>query len=391
MDLDGFKLINDSLGHQWGDRLLCVVADRLQNCLRHDDFAARMSGDEFTLLLEGISSSEQVAPVIERFIRALKEPVTLQNREMFISGSFGAVIGTGADNSLDLLREADMAMYQVKQRGKDGYEIFDPDKHFDRLEAETSKEMLMQSEMHRALAQGEFRAAYTPIYMLDGLHEFALEAQLNWMHPRRGRLTLLEFKGDAYQAGIMANAGQWLLGEAIHQAGEWNRRKRVPLYLRLPAKFLLQVEFANWIFNLVRKDHLDPALITLDVIADETSSQPEGLAGRLQSLKNFGFGLSVSDYGFSFASMKTISRLPVDYLRMDISYFSGLRDEPVCAILQGANIVANAFGFNVILDGISSRQQAELVRQFGYKTGLGPGLAGPLLPDEVEERHLFGL
>jgi diguanylate cyclase (GGDEF)-like protein/PAS domain S-box-containing protein len=391
MDLDGFKLINDSLGHQWGDRLLCVVAERLQNCLRHDDFAARMSGDEFTLLLEGISTREQVAPVIERFIRALKEPVVLQNREMFISGSFGAVIGTGADNSLDMLREADIAMYQVKQRGKDGYVVFDPEKHFEKLEAEASKEMLLQSEMHRALVQGEFKAAFTPIYLLDGMQEFALEVQLNWIHPRRGRLTLMEFLEDATRAGVMLNAGMWLTGEAIRQAEVWNRRKRVPLYMRLPGKFFLQIDFASWIFNLVSEAQLDPHLVTLDVIADETSSQMEGLSKRLQTLKDMGFGLAISDYRFSFASMSTISTLPVDHIRLDASYFDNLPFESVCAILQGTKIVSTAFDANVILEGITSRQQAELVRQFGYKTGLGPGLSGPLLADEVEARHLFGL
>lgn len=391
MDLDGFKLINDSLGHQWGDRLLCVVAERLQNCLRHDDFAARMSGDEFTLLLEGISSREQVTPVLERFIHALKEPVMLKDREMFISGSFGAVIGTGVDNSLDLLREADMAMYQVKRRGKDGYVVFDPKRHMDALEAEASKDMQMQSEMHRAFARGEFRAAFTPIYLLDGPQEFALQAELNWMHPRRGRLTFKEFLTDAYRAGIMLHAGMWLAGEAIRQAEIWNRRKRVPLYMRLPGKFFLQADFAPWIFNQVNEVHLDPTLVTLDAIADETSPQTDGLTGRLRKLKDMGFGLAISDYGFSFASMKTISNLPVDHIRLDVSYFSSLPDEPVCAILQGTKIVANAFDLNVILDGIASREQAELVRSFGYKAGLGPGLSGPLLPDEVEANHLFGL
>jgi diguanylate cyclase (GGDEF)-like protein len=391
MDLDGFKLINDGLGHHWGDSLLREVADRLQKNLRRGDSAARMGGDEFTILLEGVSSSDQVVPIIQRFIDALREPVRLDERDMYISGSFGVVIGSGADNSVDLLRMADMAMYQAKDRGKGGYVIFDADGQQEEVAEEASDQMILQSELKRALSRGEFMAAFTPVYSLDGLKEMALEAQLNWMHPRHGRLVLTDFLPVAYKSGIMGKAGPWLSGEAIRLVGEWNRRKEVPVVLRFPARYVTQIDFDSWLSRLTADARISPALMTLDIIADESLSQPDGLINRLRSLKKLGFRLMVSDLGVSFSGMKVLPHLPIDYLRIDISPLRNLSGIPAQAMLEGTIRVARAFGIDVILDGIESPEQVDLVRSFGYAIGLGGGLSGPLLADEVERRHLFGL
>ena len=391
MDLDSFKLINDTLGHQWGDRLLCMVSDRLQACLRHEDFAARMGGDEFTLLLEGITSPDQVPPILQRFVNAFTEPFTLDRRDMFISGSFGAMIGGADDHPIDLLRKADMAMFQAKRRGKGVFEIYHSNEGPANLEVEASDQMLMQSDLQRALSRGEFRAGYTPIYKLDGLREMALESQLNWMHPRRGRLLLTDFLAAAYRSGVMASGGQWLQGEVIRQAGVWNRRGRVPVYLRVPAKFILNGDFASWISRLTDEAKLDRGLVTLDVISDETTSQPEGVIGRLTVLKNTGFRLAISNFGTNFSGISLLTRLPVDHIRMDVSLFRSMDDKKVEGILTGTRIMADAFGIDVIVEGIESREQAEQVRSYGYRVGLGPGLSGPLLAGEVEERRLFGL
>jgi EAL domain-containing protein (putative c-di-GMP-specific phosphodiesterase class I) len=249
----------------------------------------------------------------------------------------------------------------------------------------------LQSELQRALSRGEFMAAFTPVYSLDGLKEVALEAQLNWMHPRHGRLVLTDFLPVAYKSGIMGKAGQWLSGEAIRQVGEWNRRKPVPLYLRFPARYVTQIDFGDWIARLTADARLQPALMTLDIIADETVSQPDGLISRLRRLKEFGFHLTVSDFGINFAGMKALPLFPVDYLRMDVSHLRELGDTPVRAVLEGTLRVARAFGIDVLLEGIESPEQVELARSFGYAVGMGGGLSGPLLADEVEQRHLFGL
>ena len=220
MDLDNFKVINDSLGHKVGDQLLVAVAERLKTCLRPEDTAARLGGDEFTILVEDIAGVGEVVHIAERITEILRPPFALDEQEVFATVSTGIALNSPAqEQPADLLRHADLAMYRAKHRGKARYEVFEPS-----MDAKAVERLILETGLRRALVRQQFRVYYQPIVALDNDRIAGVEALVRWEHPQRGLLLPEAFLSVAEETGLIVRIGQWVLREAGKQARIWQER-----------------------------------------------------------------------------------------------------------------------------------------------------------------------
>ena len=376
MDLDGFKVVNDSLGHEKGDELLVVAARRLEGCVRLGDTVARLGGDEFTVLLEDVTGVAEAVMIAERAAVALAEPFELAGEEVLVSASIGiALSNSPADSPEDLMRDADLAMYRAKETGKARYEVFAPE-----LGAMATRRLGMAGELRRALERGELRIHYQPIVSLaDAEHRIvAMEALLRWEHPERGLLSPDEFIPLAEETGLILPIGRQTLMMACHQAGEW--RELLPdgaapqLCVNLSAKQLRSPDLRESVLDALDGSGLRPRDLCLEVSGDDLvraiSSDARGTLGKLRSLEETGVCLVVDDLGAGRYSLSLPSRLPAGYFKIDRAVVAGLGQDGISeAVALAVTGLAGASGAAVVAEGVETEDQLALL------TGMGCGFA----------------
>jgi diguanylate cyclase (GGDEF)-like protein len=385
MDLDEFKVVNDSLGHGVGDLLLTVVAQRLKRSLRPEDTLARFGGDEFTVLIDDVKSPEDAVRVAGRIKAELRRPFILEDRELSVTASIGIALGEARTNdSEDLLRNADIAMYRAKNEGS-GYKVFDPimyQRALSRLE--------MENELRQAIDRQEFVIHYQPIVRLDGGRVWGVEALVRWDHPERGLLDPSEFVPIAEESGLVVPVGEEVLREACRRTKEWQENYPLipPLVtcVNLSARQLSRPDVAEMVERALEETGMEGSRLTLDITETVYVKALEGNTATLNRLRIMGVRISIDDFGRGYSSLSYLKRLPADHLKIDRSYVKGLGDDlEDTAIVRMVIELAHTLGMEVIAEGVESADQAELLAQMGCDMAQGFYFARPMPPEDASE------
>ena len=366
MDLDNFKVINDSLGHEAGDELLKVVAQRLQSCLRPEDTLSRLGGDEFALLiLEDDANGGVATGIAKRVLRELRAPFSVRRREVLVSASIGIVLAaTSESRSVDeLLRDADLAMYSAKNGRKGQYEMFRQDLHaraFERLEVE--------SDLRRALEQGEFKVLYQPQVSLKSGEIVGFEALMRWEHPERGLLDASEFISILEETRLALPMGRLVLREACRQGRVWQDRypSSPPLMVgvNLSARQFQHPEMVSYLARLLKDTELPPKSLCLEITESVAMENLPSAASTFEELEGLGVRLAIDDFGTGYSSLSYLKRFPVEYLKVDRSFVDGLEEESEDkVIVSGIISLAHALGLKVVAEGVEMEEQLALLRE----------------------------
>ena len=394
LDLDGFKMINDSLGHVIGDQLLVGVANRLEKCLRVSDTVtriedlytlARLGGDEFTILLDQVKDSSDATLVAERIMKAIAAPFTLDGKKLFTSVSIGiALSNIGYDKPEDLLRDADTAMYRAKTHGKGRYEVFDLD-----MRASVIARLQLETDLRTAMERQEFQNFYQPIVSLDSGRITGFEALLRWQHPTRGLLQPREFIPVAEEIGMIREIGWWNLQKACRQISAWNacRDGGLPLTMsvNISVKQFVQPNLAAEIAKLLRETELPPDTLKLEITESTVMADPSAAVEMLLQIKSLGVQLSIDDFGTGYSSLSYLHRLPLDTLKIDRSFTKsiGLEGDSM-EIVRTILPMANSLRLNVIAEGVETAEQLAILRKLRCEYAQGYYFSKPVSADEAE-------
>jgi diguanylate cyclase (GGDEF)-like protein len=387
LDLDDFKTINDSLGHSVGDELLIAVAQRLRGCVRESDTAARISGDEFAILLEDVGDPAGAARSAERVLEALQPPFTLAGTEVFVRASIGIAVGPSGQRSEqapDLLRNADLAMYMAKSEKKGSYRFFAPGMHAGLL-----ARLELKADLERALSQQDFTIHYQPIVSLAGGAIDGFEALLRWQHPTRGLIGPSEFLALAEETGLVRPVGHWVLREACRQVMRWQRRagEQMPLTISVnisPAE-LYEPELVDQLAAALQESRLEPNRLILELTESVFMQDTDATMERLIGLKKLGVKLAIDDFGTGYSSLGYLQRLPLDRIKVAKQFVDDLSKGAGDSALTRAIItLGETFELETVAEGIEHAAQLRRLREIGCKLGQGHYFAKALPPEEIE-------
>jgi diguanylate cyclase (GGDEF)-like protein/PAS domain S-box-containing protein len=384
-DLDQFKLVNDSLGHEAGDELLSAVAPRLAAVLRSSDTVARFGGDEFGILVEAIDDERDVTKAAERIARALVTPFVLRGREHFVTASIGIAIGDGAEPPESLIRDADAAMYRAKERGRGRYEIFD-----ELMRSRALVHLRTENDLRRALERDELVVHYQPMISLATGEISGLEALVRWQHPERGLLAPGEFIGLAEESGLIVEVGDRVLQLACRQAVAWQGERPdappIGISVNISPRQLVDRTFCDRVSAVLRETDLQPVCLSLEVTETVLVDEFESPAANFERLKGLGVGLVLDDFGTGFSSLGYLQRFPFDLLKIDRSFVDRLGTDPAnMAIVTAVTGIADALGLGVVAEGVETKAQLDVITALGCGYAQGFYLSRPLEPERVPE------
>ena len=383
LDLDRFKLVNDSLGHLAGDQLLVGFARRLESCLRPGDTIARVGGDEFTILLEDLSDGGEAVTVAERIHQELKLPFNLGGRDIFATVSIGIAPGSLAYNQPDeILRDADTAMYRSKSLGRARHEMFDAEMH-----ARSTDLLRMETDLRRASEHNEFFINYQPIVALDDFHVCGFEALVRWQHPERGLISPQDFIPVAEEGGQILQIGQWVLRQACYQAKRWQEKfpadESLYMTVNLSAKQFAQPDLLDQVSSILEETGLDPNFLKLEITESVLMDDFDSAAAMLFKLRALGVRLSIDDFGTGYSSLTYLHRFPIDTLKIDRSFVSVLDKDHLEIVRTILNLAEN-LEMDVVAEGVETQDQMSLLRNLNCQSGQGYFFSRPMTVDEAE-------
>lgn len=379
LDLDDFKRINDSLGHDAGDQLLVAVADRLRQGLRSGDTAARLGGDEFTVLLEQVASRNEALQLADRIADRLSEPFTLSGRAVFITPSVGIAFGTAADEPAEILRAADLAMYRAKARGKARVAVFEPG-----MGVAAVERLDLEHDLRLALERDELVLHYQPIVETQSGRIVGMEALVRWNHPRRGLLAPDTFIPLAEETGLVVPLGKWVLREACRQARAWQEAGLGPLVVavNLAARQLEEPGLLDDVRGALLGAGLAPEWLGLEITESMMLADGVDPTGLLAALRRLGVHVALDDFGAGYSSLAYLRRFPINVLKIDRSFISGpAASAEDAVILAGIISVAHSLGLTVVAEGVESADQAAMVRGLACDLSQGFHFSAPLPAD----------
>jgi diguanylate cyclase (GGDEF)-like protein/PAS domain S-box-containing protein len=381
MDLDDFKVVNDTLGHSAGDQLLRTVADRLTTIARGDDTVARMGGDEFTILIEDLRDVASAEAFADRVIQRLQEPVTITGHEVMVSPCLGIAIGRpDDDDDHDLLREADIAMYEAKARGKGQQVVYN-----DHMTSQVWARMQIQSELHHAIGHDQLRVHYQPQVELATGRITEFEALVRWEHPTRGLISPHEFITVAEETGMIVPLGQYVLEQACAMAWAWNRQRRehglddLMISVNLSARQFLHPSLVEDVAAVLLRTGLEAGLLRLEVTESVALNDFTATVRTMRALRQLGVRLTIDDFGTGYSGLNYLRDCPIDTIKIDRSYIGGLgTDSSDTAMIHAVMAFATTLGLNVCAEGIEREEQVQQLRAVGCHRGQGFYFSGPL-------------
>ncbi len=414
LDLDRFKNVNDSLGHEVGDRLLQAVARRLQNCLRPGDTAARLGGDEFTVLIEDIHEVRGATQVAERIAQELQPPFQVGGQQVFMTASIGIALSCSwQDNPDDLLRDADVAMYRAKHQGRAQYEVFDP-----QMNARALERLSLETDLWQAIERGELRVHYQPKVCLSDDRVVGFEALVRWQHPRLGLVPPADFIPLAEESGIILPLGRWVLREACGQARQWQQMQNehlqsqdgtsancsisakrgaangkacarpdwseLEMSVNISARQLQQPDLVSEVAEVLRASGLEPRLLRLEITESVVMGDAESAIRTLHELSALGVQIAIDDFGTGYSSLSYLRRFPIDTLKIARSFVAniGINVEDA-EIVRAIISLGRTLGLCVIAEGVETREQAEQLRALQCQRAQGYYFAKPLPAPEA--------
>lgn len=393
IDLDRFKLVNDTMGHAGGDQLLIQFADRLRGVIGESGVVARLSGDEFALLIEGVSSAGMAAALGDKLLRTFRPPFLLEGQEFFSSASVGVVLsGAEHTSSQEMIRDADVAMYAAKARGRARWAIFD-----EPMRRRALSRLELERDLRMALPKGQFVIHYQPRVNLETDQILGFEALLRWKHPQRGLMQPNEFIAIAEETGAIRDIGLWVLGEACEQMRKW--RERFPHLPELDVSVNVSpVQFRDPAFRqqleqILCETGLEPARLQIEVTESTLFDNVDEARAMLLAIKNLGVGLKLDDFATGYSCLRYLCRLPFDAIKIDRSFTMDIGDsnpeskELIRTILS----MAQNLGLGVIAEGIENRLTAEFLKNQGCKCGQGYFYSPPLGAEEIGEMLRTGV
>jgi diguanylate cyclase (GGDEF)-like protein/PAS domain S-box-containing protein len=384
LDLDDFKAVNDSLGHSAGDVLLRAVGRRLRGCIRSEDTAARLGGDEFGILLDGTGGESEALEVAERILSEMALPFAVEGREVVVSASIGIAHGSSSSaDASDLLRNADVAMYMAKGRGKSGCEVFDPSAH-----RALRDRMSLKNDLQRAVADNEFSLRYQPVLDLDTGAVSGVEALIRWERPRHGVVSPADFIPLAEETGVVVPMGAWVLEEACAQLASWRGKRpeaELSMSVNLSAHQLQHAGIVEQVESALKKTGIVPSSLTLEITESVLMDDTEKVLATLRALKSLGVQLAIDDFGTGYSSLSYLHQFPFDILKIDKAFIGrhgdGSDESPlVRAIVE----LARTLGLRTVAEGIETPEQLDKLQDLHCDLGQGYLFAAPLDAADAE-------
>ena len=392
LDLDRFKVVNDSLSHEAGDQLLVQVAKRIRASLRPEDTVARLGGDEFVVLFEDMHSINDGLKVAERIKNSFEQVFTFQKRELFVTCSMGLAVSTSSSMvPSELLRDAEVAMYRAKAKAEGAIEIFDPS-----MNAQALARLQIESDLRHGLERNEFVLFYQPLVSLSSGLIDGWEALVRWKHPERGLVPPLDFIPIAEETGLIVPLGKWVLEEAVRQASLWRSKfysdpPRL-INVNLSGRQFQQRDLVQTVMEVLDSSHFDPRCLKLEITESVMMRDPKASLEAMNTLRNLDIHLVIDDFGTGYSSLSYLKRFPVDTLKVDKSFVDGLgKDSESTAIVRAIISLAKALGMRVTAEGIETKDQLDRLRALGCDQGQGYLFSRPVPPEAAEVLLTNGL
>jgi diguanylate cyclase (GGDEF)-like protein len=382
LDLDRFKVINDSLGHMAGDQLLVEIARRMETAMRPGDTVSRLGGDEFTVLLDDLKDASEAEAVAERLQRELAVPFNVGGHELFTTASIGiALSATGYHRPGDILRDADTAMYRAKQLGKARHELFD--QAMQAMHARAMDQLGLERDLRSAVERQELFLQYQPIVSLDTGSLRGFEALVRWQHPQRGIIEPAKFIPIAEETGLIIQIGKWVLEEACGQMSRWQKLspmdEPLPMSVNLSGKQFLQPDLLEQIQEALRKTGLDARSLKLEITETVVMENIETAIRTLEQLQALGVELSIDDFGTGYSSLSYLQRFPVSTLKIDRSFISRMTEHDGTAeIVRTIMNLAQNLGMDVVAEGVETEQQSTQLRALACEFAQGYYFSRPM-------------
>ena len=384
LDLDHFKSINDTFGHEYGDALLKTIGSRLKKCIREVDTGVRMGGDEFAILLDQVSSVEDVGAVAQRILDLIARPIVIHNHEIQVTSSLGITIYPwDCANAHDLMKHSDAAMYRAKAQGGNRYHLYTAG-----MQALTLDRSTMDVELRRALKKGEFLLHYQPQLDLQTEQIIGMEALIRWQHPYQGMVAPINFIPKAEETGLIIPLGEWVMRTASLQAKSWEKQgyPTPHIAVNLSAQQIHQKSLPASIERILQVTHFDPQYLHLELTESVLIHETQATIDTLRSLKAMGVQLYIDDFGIGYASLRYLKAFPLDGIKLDRSLIQDLTNDPNdAAIVRAIIALGNTLGLKVIAEGVETAAQAEFLKNHGCNAIQGFWVSPPLPAHESRQ------
>jgi diguanylate cyclase (GGDEF)-like protein len=385
IDVDRFKNINDSLGHDAGDKLLVELARRIGKVLRPGDTIARLGGDEFAVLLADIQSVKDATHVVDRILAVIREKLAIDRHEVFTSASIGVAISAPSyQRPEEILRDADTAMYRAKAAGRDCYQVFDQTMHHSVVAL-----LKLETELRRAVEREQFVMHYQPIVSLDDRRIVGFEGLLRWMHPKRGLVHPARFITVAEETGLIVPLGWWAIEQACHQGALWQKQfpMKPPLYvsINLSGKVVMQPDMFDRVTRMLDASGLPPSSLRLEITENVIMDHGDAALAKLSQLRGLGIQFSVDDFGTGYSSLSYLQRFAYDTLKIDRSFISGMgHQRDATAIVETIVALAEMLKINVVAEGVETAAQFKRLREIGCPHAQGFWFSKPVATADAE-------
>ncbi len=384
LDLDGFKTINDTLGHSTGDHLLQMAAGRLKECLRQSDTVARWGGDEFTIILNRISHEQDAIQVAQKILDSIAEPFEANEHELFVTTSIGiSLYPSDATDVEDLVKNADTAMYRAKKDGKNSFRCYDPSMDVNYLEHITKI-----NNLKRAIADDELEAFYQPQVNLNTNEITGVEAFVRWRHPQLGLIPPSKFMPLAEETGLILKIDQWMLRKTCEQNKRWQQEgyPAMRLSVNLSGRMFRKPEFPKMLSQILDVSGLEAEFLVLEITENEAMQEVEKTVARLKEFKEIGVQIALHQFGTGTSSLSCLKQLPKDMLKIDRSFVKGLSEnEEDRTITEGITALAHSLDLKVIAEGVETQEQMSLLLKPGCDEVQGYFISQPLSADELTD------